>query len=85
MISCIYKKDIKTISWGYYTYARDIIYNNQNRPTASDMDECTLFHMGELTTLQVVVLIVINFRSFGHILLTLLNIRFRVFHLSFNG
>ena len=57
IISYTYRKDIETISWGYYIYARDIIYINQNRLSACDIDECILFHMGELTLLQIVVLI----------------------------
>ena len=55
IISYTYRKDIETISWGYYIYAGDIIYINQNRLSACDIDECILLHMGELTLLQIVV------------------------------
>jgi len=57
IMSSIYRKDIEAISWRYYIYARDIIYSSQNRLSSSNIDECILFHMGELTVLQVVVLI----------------------------
>jgi len=60
IISSIYRKDIEAISWRYYIYARDIIYSSQNRLNASNIDECILFHMGELVVMQVVVLIMIN-------------------------
>ena len=56
-MSYTYRKDIEAISWGYYIYAMDIIYISQNRLSASTIDECILFHMGELIVLQVVVLI----------------------------
>jgi hypothetical protein len=64
MMASIYRKDIEAISWGYYIYAIDIIYSSQNRPVNSDVDECILFHMEELTVLQVVVLVMINLIRF---------------------